>query len=259
MKEKTKLRLIQILCIISLLITVFSIQRTYAKYFEKIDTTYATKIKRWIINVNNNNIHENETLSEVMEPELVENTHMNNNDTLVPGREAYFPFLIDYSSVDLAFQFEFDFEQINETPLEDFEIYGFQILDGENKNTIEILDWPELDSEVDPLTKINPIIDPVAGSITYEKITTKEDETLEATEVVQELDSDKKVEIRVLFRWNDANADTEDTTDAEGMNNLEDTQFAGEANGENIHKLLNYNVKVTFTQYIEISGQQVSD
>ena len=52
MKEKTKLRVIQILCIVSLLITVFSIQRTYAKYFEKIDTTYATNIKRWVINVN---------------------------------------------------------------------------------------------------------------------------------------------------------------------------------------------------------------
>ena len=35
MKEKTKLRVLQILCIISILITVFSIQRTYAKYFEK--------------------------------------------------------------------------------------------------------------------------------------------------------------------------------------------------------------------------------
>ena len=35
MKEKTKLRVIQILCIVSLLITVFSVQRTYAKYYEK--------------------------------------------------------------------------------------------------------------------------------------------------------------------------------------------------------------------------------
>ena len=35
MKEKTKLRVIQILCIISLVITVFSIQRTYAKYCRK--------------------------------------------------------------------------------------------------------------------------------------------------------------------------------------------------------------------------------
>ena len=39
MKEKTKLRVLQILCIISILITVFSIQRTYAKYFEKVGTT----------------------------------------------------------------------------------------------------------------------------------------------------------------------------------------------------------------------------
>ena len=46
MKEKTRLRIIQILCIISILITIFSIQRTYAKYYEKVDSTYQTGIKR---------------------------------------------------------------------------------------------------------------------------------------------------------------------------------------------------------------------
>ena len=56
MKEKTKLRIIQVMCIISILITIFSIQRTYAKYFEKVDTTYKTQIKRWLINVNTYNI-----------------------------------------------------------------------------------------------------------------------------------------------------------------------------------------------------------
>ena len=37
--KKKKLRILQILCIISLLITIFSIQRTYARYYEKVDTT----------------------------------------------------------------------------------------------------------------------------------------------------------------------------------------------------------------------------
>ena len=49
MKEKTKLRVIQILCIVSLLITVFSVERTYAKYYEKIGNS---KIK-------SHKIHEN--------------------------------------------------------------------------------------------------------------------------------------------------------------------------------------------------------
>ena len=79
MKEKTKLRVLQILCIISILITVFSIQRTYAKYFEKVGTTYQTNIKRWLINVNSKNIHEESELSEVMQPIFVENENMKNN------------------------------------------------------------------------------------------------------------------------------------------------------------------------------------
>ena len=36
MKEKNKIKIIEILCIISLIITIFSIQRTYARYFEQI-------------------------------------------------------------------------------------------------------------------------------------------------------------------------------------------------------------------------------
>lgn len=230
-----KLRIIQILCLISLLITGISIQRTYAKYFETVGTTYSTHIKRWAINVNNNYIHENESLNEVMNPVIVANEHMNNNNTLVPGREGYFDFMIDYSSVDLAFQFEFDIEQLNTIPLEDFEVYGYTIIDGANKTTVETTD----------LTTINPIIDPVANTITLSN----------APEGFNPaLDTDKKVDVRVLFRWNDFNADTEDEVAAEGMNNIEDTIFVGEANGSDLHKLLKYNVSVTFTQYIAPSG-----
>ena len=142
MKEKTKLRIVQILCVVSLLITVFSIQRTYAKYYEQIGTTYSTNIKRWVINVNNSNIHQGVELSEIMTPVFIANEHMNSNDTLVPGRQGYFEFLIDYTKVDVAFRFQFDIKQLNQLTivdpdtgdttvednhLEDFEIYGYSI------------------------------------------------------------------------------------------------------------------------------------
>ena len=179
-----------------------------------------------------------------MQPEFIENEHMNNNNTLVPGRKGYFPFIIDYSKVDLAFRFNFYFQQLNKKTidgtevnnfLEDFDIYGFEIRDGSNVYTTDITG----------LEMINPIIDPVAGSITYSKLT--EDE-----QVVQEqinLDTDKKVEIRALFRWNDENKDTTDTVDKTGMNNYEDTQYAGNViEGDSVHTHLNYKVKITFTQ-----------
>lgn len=239
-KEKTKLRVIQILCIISVLITVFSIQRTYARYFEKVDTTYDTNIKRWVINVNDVDIHgKGEELNTIMQPIFIENEHMNSNDTLVPGREGYFDFSINYSKVDLAFRFNFDIQQLNtktvvddvtgetsevDAHLEDFQIYGFTIIDGANTETILIQN----------LNEIKPVIDPNANTISY---------TNSGEDKVLNLNADSKVELQVLFRWNDDTGST--------MDNAEDTAFAGEVNSEDsMRDLLNYKVKITFTQQV---------
>ena len=234
MKEKTKLRVIQILCIISLLITVFSIQRTYAKYFEQVDTTYATNIRRWIINVNNTNIHRGVELNQIMQPVFVANDHMNSNNTLVPGRKGYFEFLIDYTKVDVAFRFQFDIEQTNATPLEDFEIYGYSIVETDADTGEEIEGEPNLIT-ANNLSEITQVIDPNSTNDLNNN-------------------NEKKRLIRVLFRWNDANADTEDADDEDGMNNSEDTQFTGEVNtaegADGLHKILKYKVKITFTQTV---------
>ena len=217
MKGKTKLRIIQILCIVSLLITVFSIQRTYARYFEKVDTTYETNIKRWLVNVNESFIRENTTLNEIMEPVLVSNPHMNNNDTLVPGREGYFEFLIDYNSIDLAFKFEFTLEQLNTEPLQDFEVYGYEVVDPVDETANVITETTDISQIIDPTTEVDS-------------------------------NGEKKRLIRVLFRWNDY----EDNL----MDNLADTAFVGEdyqinEDGElSPHKIIKYNAKITFTQYI---------
>lgn len=221
MKEKTKLRIIQIMCIISILITIFSIQRTYAKYFEKVDIRYQTNIKRWLINVNTYNIHEMSELNQVMQPVIVDDENMNNNNTLVPGRKGYFEMLIDYSAVDLAFEYEFYIEQLNNNPLEDFEIYGYEVIDADGTSTVT--ETKEIKGVIDPTTEVDS-------------------------------NGDKKRKIRVLFRWNDENADTADSASAEGMNNLEDTQFRGEtdtsADADGLHTVLNYKATMKFAQYI---------
>ena len=169
MKRKNKLRVLEILCIISLLFTIFSIRRTYARYFEKVDTTYQTHIKRCLIKINDFNIHEAKSLSEVVQPVLVENENMNNNNTLVPGRTGYFDMMIDYTYVDLAFEYEFSIEQLNETQLTDFEIYGYEIVDGDKSTVTET-------------KQIKGVIDP--------------DKDLNSAK-------EKKRDIRILFRWND--------------------------------------------------------
>lgn len=257
MEKKTKLRIIQVLCIISMLMTFFSIQKTYAKYYEKVGTTYATTLKRWVINVNNYDIHGLSTLNDkpnnkvVMTPVFIHNDHMNDNDTLVPGREGYFPFIIDYTKVDLIFRYEFDITQLNQKTvidavtgeatttdahLNDFEIYGYEIIDGSFTDIIE----------VENITEINPVIDPVETTEPVKKSTITY--TKDGTETTKQLDADKKVEIRILFRWNDENADT-----ATSMTNAEDTAFKGETNTaedrtDDLHQILKYNVEIKFTQ-----------
>ena len=215
MKRKNKLRILQILCIISLLITIFSIQRTYARYFEKVDTTYQTHIKRWLIKINDNNIHEAKTLSEVMQPILVENENMNNNNTLVPGRTGYFEMLLDYTYVDLAFQYEFSIEQLNTNQLTDFEIYGYEVIDGENSTVTET---KEIKGIIDPTTDLNSA-------------------------------KEKRREIRVLFRWNDGENSTMDNkadTQFKGESN---------SDIQDLHTILKYKATVKFNQYIEQSEE----
>jgi len=233
MKGKTKLRVIQILCIVSLLITVFSIQRTYAKYYEKIDTTYDANIKRWIINVNENDIHNETTLSNVMTPEFFYDPNMttngNLNNILVPGRAGYFDFLIDYTKVDLAFRYQFDIKQLNTTELTDFEVYGYAIVD---KNL-----------EITPTTKVTDI----EGVTTLTKNADGEYDLSGLTQYMDPTtDTEKQKRILVLFRWYDG----EDNT----MDNAADTAYVGEENtaegADELHKILNYNVKITFTQTI---------
>lgn len=237
MKEKTILRVIQILCILSALITMFSIQKTYAKYYEQVGTTYATNIKRWVINVNEKNLHQEDTLSNVMTPQFFYDPNMTMNDgdnaILVPGRHGYFDFLIDYTSVDVSFKFEFDIEQLNQTEegaesyLKDFEVYGYAVVD--------------TDLEITETTKVTDI----EGITTL----TKNNGKYDLTGITQQIDiteTEKQKRVLVLFKWNDDNNNV--------MNNFADTTFVGEEDAtdgnDGLHTLLKYNVEITFTQTV---------
>ena len=233
MKEKTKLRVIQILCIVSLLITFFSMQRTYAKYYEKTATNYITNIKRWAIKVNAHYIHRGTQLSQIMQPVFIANDHMNSNNTLVPGRQGYFEFELDFTEVDVPFRYEFDIEQLNtklvtdegtgdtieaDNHLTDFQIYGFSIVDGDNEY-ITNLTQPNKLSEITQYIKPNDEDD-------YNS------------------DNEKKRTVRVLFRWYDEIDNT--------MDNFADATYNGAADpsedSDGKHKVLKYNVKISFTQ-----------
>lgn len=127
MKTKTRIRIIQILCVISLLITTFSIRSTYAKYYEKMNTSYSTSIKKWFIQLNGKDIFEEE-LSNIMEPTFIDDANINDG-FLVPGRVAYFELDIDYTYVDVSFTINCEIIQQNATKLTDLQMYAYSIIE----------------------------------------------------------------------------------------------------------------------------------
>ena len=163
-----------------------------------------------------------------MEPIIVENENVN-PDILVPGQTGYFEMLIDYTEVDVVFEYEFSIEQLNETPLEDFEIYGYEVIDGDDHT---ITETSEIKGIVDPTTEVNS-----AG--------------------------EKKREIRVLFRWNDGEGSTMDnradtqfrgeeqnTTNDNTTNEDTTNQVENNTSQNELRTTLKYRATMTFTQYI---------
>lgn len=139
MKTKTKIAIIKVLCLISLLITTLSIRSTYAKYYEKMNTTYATTMKKWMIQVNEKDILEEE-LTAIMEPTFESDENITDN-VLVPGRIGYFDLNIDYTYVDVSFTMDVKIEQPNATKLTDFELYGYS--EDEGTTIVETTDFSQ--------------------------------------------------------------------------------------------------------------------
>lgn len=144
-RSETKLKILRILFVISLIITILFISNTYAKYQENIATTYNIGIKKWNIKLEeqhfdsargnnktgtytgvNDALKAGKTLSQIIEPTLIDSEYVSDN-TIAPGREGYLEFDIDYSQVDVPFTFDFSFAQTTE--LSDFEIYAYSVDD----------------------------------------------------------------------------------------------------------------------------------
>ena len=131
MKRETKSKILNILFVISLIICLFLISDTYAKYVEEVDTSYQSSAKSWKVVVNENVIREATTLSNVVVPSFIDNEYMK-DELLVPGREGYFDMEIDFKDVGVPFSMNFFVEQ-NETvedtydELPDFKYLGYSL------------------------------------------------------------------------------------------------------------------------------------
>lgn len=158
MKSETKLKILRILFVISLIITILFISNTYAKYQENIATTYNIGIKKWNIKLEeqhfdsargnnktgnyigiNDALKASKTLSQIIEPTLIDSEYVSDN-TIAPGREGYLEFDVDYSQVDVPFTFDFSLNQTSS--ILDFEQYAFVVNDGVTYNDVTFYNLP---------------------------------------------------------------------------------------------------------------------
>ena len=169
MRDNKKNKKLKILLIISVILTIFLIYSTYARYFEELNTNYDINIKKWNLKINNIEIQTNKELTQLLQPNFIHNENMSDG-IIVPGREGYFQVDLDYSQVDLPFDFKFEYKQNGINNLIDLEIFKYTI-----ENSIE--------KEKEELTK--EVIIPIDPN--------------------NKNDFEKKKIIKVYFRWNDNN------------------------------------------------------
>ena len=160
-----KKKIILLLACLSLLVFVGSTAYTYAKYFSQTKRDIGTNIKKWNIKVNNNDITTGTTLSDKITATFTGSEHIANN-TMAPGSEGYFEINLDYSNVEVSFEYEISIGENNTVP--DISIYKLEV------------DGTEIQG-----TGLN-----ISNTIN----------------INTDNDTDKKKDIKVYIRWNDDEA-----------------------------------------------------
>ena len=130
-----------ILAILFLILTVFLINSTFARYITALTTTSTVEMGRWSILVNNQNIMENSNLSERITPVFNSNPNYIAEDKIVPTSTGYVTININYEEVSVPFEYKISFDQGNSTPLADFKFTDYSVDGGsaiqvDNANSI---------------------------------------------------------------------------------------------------------------------------
>lgn len=122
-----KKKIILLLAFIALFVFVGSTAYTYAKYFSVKEGTMGTQIKVWDIKINNESIKNGQTLTERITATIDANTHTAENK-IAPGSKGQFTIELDYSNVDLSFNYELSMGENDNLP--DLKIYKL-VVDGQ--------------------------------------------------------------------------------------------------------------------------------
>ncbi len=136
-----KKRLI-LLVVLSIILCLFFVQESLAKYITAADETANISIARWKILVNDEDIRDENTVNTVINPVFLGNDNIAEN-IIAPTSEGYFDLIIDAREADVSFKYKISMSVNQNSSVKDLVATKYVVNGGEsitmdiNNQTIE--------------------------------------------------------------------------------------------------------------------------
>lgn len=127
---KTSKKLFLLLAIILTCLLLYKFIDTYAKYRSSIQQTSDIAIARWDIKVNNVSVQNAQSSSFTIQPVFPGTTHIASG-IIAPTAEGYFDLTIDYTNVDVSFEYSLTVEPNQNSSVTDLVVTGYSIDNGQ--------------------------------------------------------------------------------------------------------------------------------
>ena len=119
-----------LLVVLSILLCLFFVQESFAKYITEANETANMSIARWKILVNNEDIRDENTVNAVINPVLPGNDNIAEN-IIAPTSEGYFDLVIDAREADVSFKYKITLSVNEDSSVRDLVATKYVINDGE--------------------------------------------------------------------------------------------------------------------------------
>lgn len=136
------------LAIIFLVLAIFTIRITYARYVTSLEAKSTVELGSWLILVNNQNILNNSDVSDLIIPSFSQDSEYITEGVIAPTSTGHVEITLDYSKVTVPFKYDISFTTATDTLLEDFVLKSYSVDGGE---IVEITEENPLVSDtIDP-------------------------------------------------------------------------------------------------------------
>ncbi|MEE3343055.1 MAG: hypothetical protein VZS44_03085 [Bacilli bacterium] len=118
--------------IVTITLAIIAIFNSYSKYISSISSNASIGIARWKIEVNNQDISQGSSLTNVITPVFNGDSNIASN-VIAPTAEGYFDLDIDASNTDVSFRYEITTSPNAESSVSDLIISGYEIDGGQRQ------------------------------------------------------------------------------------------------------------------------------